>query len=251
MSLDKHELRYLITELKKVFTDKNELIKVLNDIMDVRTEVSHVSDEVVDIKSFIEKKNVDTLAEMKSYTDVPLGFVTYCKEDGKRYEYLDYEVEDDITGKWREFKVGLDIDEELLTKECSYVGDIEPEDEDTIWFYTGESNYSQISYDNPVVDELFSCIQSLKQQVEVLQADVEYLKLNGGGSIPDRPNDDEDDNEKVESAILLEDGTSFLLEDGGFLLLESAINTIKDSILLLENGTALLLEDGSHIKLEK
>lgn len=39
-------------------------------------------------KKFLDsRQSFDTKANMNACTDVPIGFITYCVEDGKRYEY--------------------------------------------------------------------------------------------------------------------------------------------------------------------
>ena len=211
-------------------------------------------------KKFLDdRQSFNTLLDMKKCNDVPLGFITFCKEDSKRYEYFDSIEEDPITGKWREYKVGADIDPDLLNHKCSYVGSETPEDDDVIWFDSGESNQTEINYDNPIISELLACIKTLQDQVKQLQADVEYLKINGGGSRPDKPDkpdpgpDEPGTDEPIvteESFLALEDGGIFLLEDGGSLLLEISEAVTTDSVLTLEDGSILLLENGDYIVLE-
>lgn len=225
-------------------------------------------------KKFLDdRESFNTLAEMKQCTDVPVGFVTYCKEDGKRYEYSETVEENPVTGKWREFKVGTDINEEVvenivenyvdnffdeqlgdiinnLDHDCAYVGEDEPEDDTQIWFDpTSGEGTNDFQYNNPVIDELFACIRTLQDQVAKLQADVEYLKLNGGGIPPQEP--EGGDSEEITDAFVLEDGEFFLLEDGGYMLLENAVEVITKSLMLLEDGDHVLLEDGSNILLEE
>ena len=135
------------------------------------------------------------------------------------------------------------------------MGSEEPES-DKIWFFNSrESSSSEITYDNPLIAELFACIRSLQDQVTKLQADVEYLKINGGGGIPvepDSPGDDNDDEEtNTELFFMLEDGGFFELEEGGFLILEEERVVTKESTLILEDGAQFLLEDGSLILLEE
>lgn len=49
-------------------------------------------------KKFLDsRESFDTLQEMYACTDVPEGFITYCKEDKKRYEFKNNE--------WIEFVV--------------------------------------------------------------------------------------------------------------------------------------------------
>ena len=230
-------------------------------------------------KKFLDdRESFNTLADMKQCNDVPVGFITFCKEDGKRYEYSETVVDDAITGKWREFKVGADISEEEigiyienfieenieeimnnldidLDHDCTHVGEDEPENENMIWFDpTGGEESNDVSYDNPVIDELFACIRTLQEQVAKLQADVEYIKLNGGGIPPQEPDGgggEGDDEEIISDAFVLEDGSFFLLEDGSYMLLENAVETINEAVMLLEDGAHALLEDGANILLEK
>lgn len=124
-----------------------------------------------------------------------------------------------------------------------------PEDDEVIWFSESvSSSANEITYDNPLINELFSCIQTLQRQVAKLQEDVEYIKIHGGGNGSQPPSDGNDDNSGF--TFLLEDGGSLLLEDGAFLLLENAVTNLSNSVLLLEDGAKLLLENGSEIILE-
>ena len=178
MSMDKNELRYLMTELKKVFASKPDL-EALRDV-----------------------------------------------------------INEDL----------LDFDPNV-----TYMGSEEPDNDNVIWFDTGESAVNEITFDNPIISELFACIRTLQDQVQQLQADVEYLKLyggGGGGSIPDRPPTTPDTDTTVESYLILEDGGMFLMEDGSSFLLENSEVNIKDSVLSLENGGLFLLENGGYLILE-
>ena len=207
-------------------------------------------------KKFLDdRETFNTLTEMKNCKSVPDGFITFCKEDGKRYEYLNINVDDPITGKWSEFKMIQEI------PPCSYVGDTEPDDDNVIWFDTGEGSSSEITYDNPIINELFACIRTLQKQVQQLQADVEYLKEFGGGSgnqpsDPDKPDVPEEPGEEIVDVVLaLEDGGLFMLEDGGFMILEEGVVVEKpdytNSILALEDGGLFMLEDGGFMILEE
>ena len=140
-----------------------------------------------------------------------------------------------------------------------YLGDEEPTNDNIIWF-SNETNYQQqITYDNPIIQEIFSSLRSLKKAVTQLQSDVEYLKANGGGStpdvpdipdIPDIPVDPDIPNVNDSYFFLLEDGGQFFCEDGSYLVLEDYVLPITTPILTLEDGSSLLLEDGSYIILE-
>lgn len=192
------------------------------------------------------RQSFDTLEAMKNFTSVPDGFITYCKEDGKRYEFKSSNTINELTGKWTEFKVNAEIPEIETLEDCYYLGTDEPEN-DKIWFYTGTADTSSIAYDNPLIAELFSVIQAMQAQITQLQADVEYLKLNGGGGIPVEPPDSPDG---IEVLFALEDGSLMLLEDGGFLIMEESTPATNDSALILEDGSSLLLEDGNLMLLE-
>lgn len=145
----------------------------------------------------------------------------------------------------------LDIDIDLDSIDIAYVGEEEPENNNAIWFDSGEKNKHEISYDNPVIDELFMCIRTLQDQVKKLQEDVEYLKINGGSNRP--PKEDDEDDDVVNVIFALEDGGLFLLEDGGYLLTEESVNVpvTNSPSLTLENGSLFLLEDGGIIILEE
>jgi hypothetical protein len=130
---------------------------------------------------------------------------------------------------------------------CAYFGDEEPEDDEQIWFSDNTSSVAnEVTYDNPVISELFACIRTLQSQVKKLQEDVEYIKLNGGGNV-DRP---EEPDVTEESFLGLENGDLFLLEDGGYINLEEVIIASQEARLALENGELFLSEDGSYILLE-
>ena len=113
-----------------------------------------------------------------------------------------------------------------------------------IWFVP--DTYSQeITYKNPIITELMSIIQNMQEQIFQLQADVEYLKIHGGGGGTVNP-----PTPTTYSYLVLEDGFKFLLEDGGGILLEEQKIISNTSYLVLEDGFKFLLEDGGGILLE-
>jgi len=59
-------------------------------------------------KPNFDRDNFDTLAAMKAYpeTSIDEGHISYCKEDGKNYQYKSANSVNATTGKWREFKSG-------------------------------------------------------------------------------------------------------------------------------------------------
>jgi hypothetical protein len=228
-------------------------------------------------KKFLDdRESFDTLEAMKNYERVPDGFITYCKENGKRYEFKSSNNIDELTGRWTEFIVNVEIPEfpeieipevEIDMDELYHMGEDTPENEDSVWFFTGvESASPGISLDNPLIVELLATIRELKAQVQQLQEDVEYLKINGGGSKPDVPpiepdpdepdipiipDDPEEDDDSIFKLIMEDDSGGFLLEDeSGSLILEESVFVDKVSNFLLEDGFNLLLEDGSLMLLE-
>ena len=224
-------------------------------------------------KKFLDdRESFDTLEAMKNYERVPDGFITYCKENGKRYEFKSSNNIDELTGRWTEFIVNVEIPEipevEIDIDELYHMGEDTPESEDSVWFFTGvESASPGISLDNPLIVELLATIRELKAQVQQLQEDVEYLKINGGGSKPDVPpiepdpdepdipvipDDPEEDDDTIFKLIMEDDSGGFLLEDGsGSLILEESVFVDKVSNFLLEDGFNLLLEDGSLLLFEE
>ena len=52
-----------------------------------------------------DRQYFNTIADMKAFEKVPDGFVTFNKEDNKRYEFNSSNDEDTILGKWRLFNV--------------------------------------------------------------------------------------------------------------------------------------------------
>lgn len=181
-------------------------------------------------KKFLDnRQSFDTIAQRDLCDDVPDGFITYVKETGKRYEFMN--------GQWQDYVSGSGGGVNAV------ISDTPPEDLEALWFIN--SLVEVISSSNPIIDELTDTIKSLNERILQLEARVAYLELYGGGNIsdPDNPPTSSKD------AILLEDGGYLLLEDGGRLLLETSSSSI-DNFLLLEDGGHMLLEDGGKIKLE-
>ena len=203
-------------------------------------------------KKFLDaRESFDTLENMHLCTDVPVGFITYCVEDKKRYEYTE--------NGWIKYSVNSgNVD--LSDYTGTIFGDETPENDEVIWFSEGASSSSnEVTYDNPIINELFSCIQILQKQIVELQKDVEYLKIYGGGNGSNDDNNSEDDNNNNnnnnnEGKFLLEDGGRILLEDGGYLLLDgnsgNSGNNNNEGKVLLEDGGRILLERGGYLLLD-
>lgn len=212
-------------------------------------------------KKFLDaRQSFDTKSAMEACTTVPEGFITYCIENKTRYEFKN--------NTWVEFKVdssggdiGAVVDPEtgeiipIDLNAIMYLGSNEPEMNTAIWFNDSRKNNStSIDIENPILLELMASIQALKEQVQTLQAEVEYLKVNGGGGGGSDWGDPEEPDTPIygEAFLALEDGDLFLLEDGSCIVLEAAVVVEPSSsgTLLLEDGSSFLLEDGSYILLE-
>jgi len=196
------------------------------------------------------------------------GLTVYVKDIKKEFRYdgtnwialddyyskseIDNELNDAVIGNVNltNYYTRGEVDSKLADiDDCFYVGDDEPID-DKIWFSSSTPSSSPPTYDDPIISELFSCIQSLQNQIKSLQAEVEYLKIHGGGgSTPDKPDIGDD---VSYYALLLEDGSPLMLEDGGLLLLENdSSNIVIEDALLLENNELLLIDDNTYLKIEK
>ena len=194
-------------------------------------------------KKFLDaRQSFDTLEAMNSCNDVPEGFITYCKEDGNRYEYKD--------SVWKEYVVTSSGNSNVSVDDVIHYGTDEPTNDNVIWFFP--DTYSQeITIDNPLIIELISTIQAMQEQINRLEKDVEYLKIHGGGGgtvdpTPPTPTP------TTYSYLVLEDGSKLLLETGESILLEEQEATsVTYSYLVLEDGSKLLLETGESILLEE
>lgn len=189
---------------------------------------------------------VDTIEERNAHVTenrVYEGMTVYVKEDKKVYRYDGNEWIDCTNVNLSDYYTSNEVDElfeSLDIEDCSYVGNEIPED-DKIWFSDGVKTAGDgVTYDNPLIQELFACINILQQQIKELQDEVAYLKIHGGGNGSDVPTSGD--------YLVLEDGSILLLEDGSNFLLENSAKV--DNCILLENGFELLLEDGSSFLLE-
>lgn len=214
-----------------------------------------------------DRQSFDTLEQMKNFTKVPEGFVTYCKETGKRYEYNSSNTIDELTGLWAEYSVSASGD-------IFYIGAEAPEDQNDLWFDPGmQGAGSDITINNPLIAELFAyisavedklsamqeqvaCIETMQEQIVKLQEEVEWLKIHGGAGKPvdpENPENPEDPDEPITSDVflLLEEGGFFELEDGGFLLSEEVSVVIPSiAVITLEDGGWFELEEGGFLLTE-
>ena len=194
-------------------------------------------------KKFLDaRQSFDTLEAMNSCNDVPEGFITYCKEDGNRYEYKD--------GVWKEYVVTSSGDSNVSVDDIIHYGTDEPTNDNVIWFFP--DTYSQeITIDNPLIIELISTIQAMQKQINRLEKDVEYLKIHGGGGGTVDPTPTPTPTPTTYSYLVLEDGSKLLLETGESILLEEQKTTvISSNNVLLEDGSKALLENGEKLLLE-
>lgn len=100
-------------------------------------------------KPNFERDSFETLAAMKAYPETSLdnGHLSYCKEDGKRYEYKSSNSVDSTTGKWREFKAGTDSSADVADLKEKYT-ELEGLVNDSVWQIqdtTFETGLSQVS----------------------------------------------------------------------------------------------------------
>nr|DAI06015.1 MAG TPA: hypothetical protein [Crassvirales sp.] len=62
-----------------------------------------------------ERDSFETKAAMKAFNEnsIDEGHLSYCKEDGKTYQYKSSNSVDTVTGRWRVFKTDIVVDAEL------------------------------------------------------------------------------------------------------------------------------------------
>lgn len=237
------------------FDSRAKTIQVSIEVS-LRQVISDMKADLDKTKADIDHKHDDRYSLLNHdhqglYIEQSVAEHLATKDDLGNFVTKEY-LEDALENIEVEIKPGQDF--EGFGGSGSYMGEEEPEDKDVIWFMdSNKAASSEITYDNPVIQELFSYIQSLQNQITELQAEVEYLKINGGGGIPDIPdNPDSPGDDLVDTSIYLtlEDGSLFELEEGGFIICEEEAVIIKDSILELEDGNSFLLEDGGYILLE-
>ena len=64
------------------------------------------------------RQSFATIAEMAAYNPnlIPDGFMTFCKEDGSNYQWLDLNDEDPVLSKWRKFTASADVVDDSLSE---------------------------------------------------------------------------------------------------------------------------------------
>ena len=62
------------------------------------------------------RQSFETLQELQSYTEVPEGFIAYCEENKKRYEFVD--------GVWTEYIVSSEIEDDPNIATKTYVDEL-------------------------------------------------------------------------------------------------------------------------------
>ena len=62
------------------------------------------------------RQSFETLQELQSYTEVPEGFIAYCEENKKRYEFID--------GVWTEYIVSAEVEDDPNIATKTYVDEL-------------------------------------------------------------------------------------------------------------------------------
>lgn len=163
--------------------------------------------------------------------------------------------------------IGLDISGSTITISAFHIGPTPPENTDLLWIDTSEETVSK-DFENLVLAEVREIITSMQEKINKLEAEVEYLKLHGGGGgstgpdkpdKPDKPDqpvnpDDPENPDNLLFAIVCENGEAILTESGEIILLESYTPPTTDDTtkfaILTESGDILVTESGDTIVLE-
>ena len=64
------------------------------------------------------RQSFATIADMAAYNPnlIPDGFMTFCKEDGANYQWLDLNDNDPTLTKWRKFTASADVVDDSLSE---------------------------------------------------------------------------------------------------------------------------------------
>ena len=105
---------------------------------------------------------------------------------------------------------------ELINDKASgyHMGSTPPDDESIIWIDTSEDEVENV-LGGSLIEELMDTIRSMQEKINKLEEEVEYLKINGGGTIV---------------PPIIEDGSYIITEDGDLIVTED------DENLILEEG---------------
>lgn len=126
-----------------------------------------------------------------------------------------------------------------------YTGVTPPEDTDLVWVDTTDDNIDN-TVDSSIISEFRSILSTMQNKINKLEADVEYLKLNGGGIIsPVDPGTDSS------YSIICEDEDILITEDGDYIVLEEYQEVITIDSILTESNENFITEDDFNIILEE
>ena len=132
-------------------------------------------------------------------------------------------------------EIGSLDDISKLVSKIFYIGNVQPENTNTIWFDNSDLNVSETDFNSEFINELTAIISNLTSRISELEKEVKYLKY----SI--------ENNTSNYEFILSEEGDTLLSEDGNNILAEKL--TITDNIIT-ENNDTLLSENDEEILLE-
>lgn len=118
-----------------------------------------------------------------------------------------------------------------------HIGSEPPDDINMMWIDTSEGGID-LSFDSIIINELRLLISAMQNRIDKLEADVEYLKINGGGSGGD-----------TSELIILEDGDYLITESGEFVALESSV-VAETFNILTQLGENMITEDDNNLILE-
>ena len=116
-------------------------------------------------RKFLDNRQTfDTIQAMVSFAEssLPNGFITYNKEDGKRYEFNSTNEVDSVLGKWREFTVGDTGSSKILDWE----------------FKKAYKSQDICLYNNM----FYRCVNDIAESLTDPSYDIANWKLIGGGA---------------------------------------------------------------------
>ena len=117
-----------------------------------------------------ERDSFETKAAMKAFDEnsIDEGHLSYCKEDGKVYQYKSANTVDATTGRWRIFKTDIVVDTELdgsstnpiqnkavwkkFIKESYYIADNYQSKYNAAFVFAKDCKYSEFQGDYETID---------------------------------------------------------------------------------------------------